>query len=153
MRLSIRHPKDFWSGLIFLALAIGFGWIAQGYSMGRAIKMGPGYFPIVLAGILALIGLITLLRSFVLEGEGVGQWAWRGGAIVLGAMLLFGLLLRGGGLAVSVPVVVLVGAAASVRFRAPVAAAAAVAMTLFCIAVFIWGLGLPIPVFGRWFGS
>ncbi|KGM33223.1 tripartite tricarboxylate transporter TctB family protein [Inquilinus limosus] len=153
MRLSIRHPKDFWSGLIFLALAIAFGWIAQGYSMGRAIKMGPGYFPTVLAGILALIGLITLVRSFVLEGEGVGQWAWRGGAIVLAAMLLFGLLLRGGGLAVSVPVVVLVGAAASIRFRAPVAATAAVAMTLFCIAVFIWGLGLPIPVFGRWFGN
>lgn len=153
MRLSIRHPKDFWSGLIFLALAIGFGWIAQGYSMGRAIKMGPGYFPIVLAGILALIGMITLVRSFVLEGEGVGQWAWRGGAIVLGAMLLFGLLLRGGGLVVAVLVVVFVGAAASVKFRVPVAAAAAVVLAAFCVAVFVWGLGLPIPVFGRWFGN
>jgi hypothetical protein len=153
MRLSIRHPKDFWSGLIFLALAIGFGWIAQGYSMGRAIKMGPGYFPTVLAGILALIGLITFVRSFVLEGEGVGQWAWRGGAIVLGAMLLFGLLLRGGGLVVALLVVVFVGAAGSVRFRAPVAAAAAVVLAAFCVAVFIWGLGLPIPIFGRWFGN
>lgn len=153
MRLSIRHPKDFWSGLIFLALAIGFGWIAQGYSMGRAIKMGPGYFPIVLAGILALIGLITLVRSFVLEGEGVGQWAWRGGAIVLGAMLLFGLLLRGGGLVVAVLVVVFVGAAGSVKFRVPVAAAAAAVLAAFCVAVFVWGLGLPIPVFGRWFGN
>lgn len=153
MRLSIRHPKDFWSGLIFLALAIGFGWIAQGYSMGRAIKMGPGYFPTVLAGILALIGLITLVRSFVLEGEGVGQWAWRGGAVVLGAMLLFGLLLRGGGLVVALLVVVFVGAAGSVRFRAPVAAVAAVVLAAFCVAVFIWGLGLPIPIFGRWFGN
>ncbi|MGL4959643.1 MAG: tripartite tricarboxylate transporter TctB family protein [Inquilinus sp.] len=153
MRLSIRHPKDFWSGLIFLALAIGFGWIAQGYSMGRAIKMGPGYFPTVLAGILALIGLITLVRSFVLEGEGVGQWAWRGGAIVLGAMLLFGLLLRGGGLVVALLAVVFVGAAASVKFRVPVAAAAAVVLAAFCVAVFVWGLGLPIPIFGRWFGN
>lgn len=153
MRLSIRHPKDFWSGLIFLALAVTFGWIAQGYPMGRAIKMGPGYFPTVLAAILGLIGLITLVRSFVLEGEGVGQWAWRGGAVVLAAMLLFGLLLRGGGLAVSVLVVVFAGAAASIRFRPPVAAAAAVVMTVFCIAVFVWGLGLPIPIFGRWFGN
>jgi len=153
MRLSIRHPKDFWSGLIFLALAIAFGWIARDYSMGRAIKMGPGYFPTMLAAILGLIGLITLVRSFVLEGEGVGQWAWRGGAIVLGAMLLFGLLLRGGGLVVSLLVVVFVGAAASIRFRPPVAAVAAVVLTVFCVAVFVWGLGLPIPIFGRWFGS
>ncbi|MGK9168178.1 tripartite tricarboxylate transporter TctB family protein [Inquilinus limosus] len=153
MRLSIRHPKDFWSGLVFLALAASFGWIAQGYSMGRAIKMGPGYFPTMLAGILALIGLITLARSFVLEGEGVGRWAWRGGAIVLGAMLLFGLLLRGGGLVVSLLAVVFVGAAASVQFRAPVAAAAAVGLAAFCVAVFVWGLGLPIPVLGRWFGN
>jgi len=153
MRFSIRHPKDFWSGLIFLALAAGFGWMAQGYAMGRAIKMGPGYFPTVLAGILALIGLITFLRSFVLEGEAVSRFTFRGIAIVLGAMVLFGLLLRGGGLVVAILVLVATSAAASVHFRWQVAAALAVGLAAFCVAVFVLGLGLPIQILGRWFGS
>jgi hypothetical protein len=153
MRLSIRHPKDFWSGLIFLFLAAGFGWIAQGYPMGRAIKMGPGYFPTVLAGVLALIGLITFLRSFVLEGEAVSRFTFRGIAVVLGAMVLFGLLLRGGGLVLALLALVSVSAAASVHYRWTVAVPLAIGLAAFCVAVFVWGLGLPIPVLGRWFGN
>ena len=121
MRLSIRHPKDFWSGLIFLALAIAFGWIAQGYSMGRAIKMGPGYFPTVLAGILALIGLITLVRSFVLEGKASANGPGAAARSCWGDAAVRPAAARRGP-AVSVPVVVLVGAAAERRFKAPVAA-------------------------------
>jgi hypothetical protein len=153
MRLSIRHPKDFWSGLIFLFLAAGFGWIAQGYPMGRAIKMGPGYFPTVLAGVLALIGLITFLRSFVLEGEAISRFTFRGIAVVLGAMVLFGLLLRGGGLVLALLALVSISAAASVHYRWTVAVPLAIGLAAFCVAVFVWGLGLPIPVLGRWFGN
>lgn len=153
MRLSIRHPKDFWSGVVFIVLAAAFAWFARDYPMGRAIKMGPGYFPIVLAGILGLIGVATLVRSFVLDGEPVGRFVFRGAATVAGAMVLFGLLLRGGGLVVALLALVFVAATASVHFRWPVAVLLAVILAAFSVLVFVWGLGLPIPVLGRWFGN
>src|SRR5262245_27592925 len=68
--MTIRAPKDFWSGIMFLAFAAVALWAARGYSLGSAGRMGPGYFPMLLGGVLALLGFILVVRSLVITSEG-----------------------------------------------------------------------------------
>jgi hypothetical protein len=68
--------------------------------MGSSFRMGPGYFPSVLSGLLILLGAIMTalaLRVPHVEG-GHGRLPWRGILLVVGATLLFGAGLRGLGL-------------------------------------------------------
>ncbi len=67
--MQIRNGKDFWAGLMFLALGLGFSGVAfKNYNMGTAVRMGPAYFPVVLGGLLALLGAWVFFRSFA-SGE------------------------------------------------------------------------------------
>ena len=147
----IRSPKDFWAGLIYLAIGLFALYVAQDYAMGSAVRMGPGYFPKVLGSLLALIGLIALIRGMLRPGEAIGRLAWRETLIVLGATMLFGLLLRGGGLVLSLIVLVVVSAYASRRFKLKTSVLLAVGLAAFCVLVFIKGLGIPLALLGRWF--
>lgn len=63
--MKIRNQKDFWAGLMFLAFGLGFAIIARNYQMGTAVRMGPAYFPTVLGGLMAVLGAIVLVRSFL----------------------------------------------------------------------------------------
>ena len=64
--MQIRNGKDFWAGLMFLGLGLGFSGVAlKNYNMGTAVRMGPAYFPVVLGGLLALLGAWVFLRAFV----------------------------------------------------------------------------------------
>lgn len=151
MRLAIRHPKDFWAGVIFTASGLAFGILAQDYEMGTTTRMGPAYFPTVLAVLLVIIGLATTIRAFVIDGPAVQGFALKAVLLVLGPIVLFGLLLRGAGLAAVLLVLVMISAYASTRARWFVAVPLAIGLTGFAILVFVMGLGLPIPVIGRWF--
>jgi hypothetical protein len=150
MRLSVRHPKDFWSGMIFTVGAVAFGVIAQDYELGTATRMGAGFFPTMLAVLLAIIGVATIARSLVVEGEPIRGFAVKGTLLVLGGAILFGILARGAGMAVALPVAILVSAYASIHFRWRSAILLTVALTVFSILVFVHALGLPIPIIGRW---
>ena len=70
--MRIRAPKDFWSGVMFCAFAAVGILTATGYSLGTAGKMGPGYFPLLLGGVLGILGAILIARSLALDGEGLG---------------------------------------------------------------------------------
>jgi hypothetical protein len=150
--MQLRNPKDFWTGIIYVLFGSGAFFIARDYTMGTALKMGPGYFPTILSVFLVLIGIISLIRSFTTQGSPVGGFTVKGLVVVLGATVLFGLLLRGGGLIVALPVLVVASAAASSRFRWRQSLLLAAGLTLFCTLIFLKGLGLPIPVVGPWFG-
>lgn len=152
MRITIRNPKDFWSGLMFLAFGLTFAWIAQTYQIGTARRMGPAFFPLVLALILAGIGAVVTIRSFFADGERIGKWAIKGLVLVLLSAISFGFLVRGAGLAVAVAVLVLISALASIHFKWRNTILMMSILVIFCISVFIYGLGLPIPVIGAWLG-
>jgi putative tricarboxylic transport membrane protein len=147
-----RNPKDFWTGIIYVLFGSAAFYIARDYPMGTALKMGPGYFPTILSALLVLIGIISLIRSFARQGSPVDRFAVKGLAIVLGATVLFGLLLRGGGLIVALPMLVVASAAASSRFRWRQALLLGAGLTLACTLIFLKGLGVPIPMVGSWFG-
>ena len=146
----IRHPKDFWTGCIFLFFGLAAVIIGQDYPMGSAGRMGPAYFPTILGSLLILIGFIGVVRSFLHDGEAVGKFYIKEIILILSAVLLFGVLMRGAGLVPAVVVLILLSAYASPKFRWRDNLLLAVGLAIFSVVVFVKLLGLPMPVFGPW---
>jgi Tripartite tricarboxylate transporter TctB family len=152
--VKIRAPKEFWSGLMYIGLAVAFLWFGRNYRLGTASRMGPGYFPFFLALGLGLIGLVAIARSCILKGEPVEQFAWRPLALILGSCVAFGILINGAGLIIALLVMCLMSAAASAYFKIGLQPLAALALLIFCCTiVFIKGLGVSMPILGVWFGD
>ena len=144
--MRIRSPKDFWSGLFFIAVAAGFIGLSHWYGMGTMHRMGPALFPTLVGVLLAGLGLVIALRSFAIDGPPVPRFHARPITISLVAIALFGLALAHLGLIAAVAVLVLVGAVASRESKPLETVALAVALIAFSAAVFVWLLGLPIPL-------
>jgi hypothetical protein len=157
-RLEVRDAEDLVSGLIFVGLGLGAVVIALGYPMGTAARMGPGYFPTVLGGLLAVIGLAIVVKSL-----GVSQPEERAGerqpglgdallrllrplVFVAGALVAFAFLLPRYGLVLAVIALVMISAFADHRPRLLRAIPLAAVMAALVVLVFVRGLGLPIRV-------
>jgi hypothetical protein len=96
--MRIKSQKDFFAGLLFLLVGIAFALGARTYSVGTGARMGPGYFPLMLGIVLAVLGAVEIVKALVtgkVGGDPVGKWAWRPIVYVLGANLAFGVLLGG----------------------------------------------------------
>jgi hypothetical protein len=144
-------PKDFWTGLIYLGFGGAALWIGANYNMGTAGRMGPGYFPKVLAAMLIALGIVSVVKSFLTKGDPVERVALKPLVLILIACILFGVLINTAGLIVALLALVLVSAAASREFRFEwQAVAGLVALIVFCALVFVKGLGVPMPIIGPW---
>lgn len=153
MSQLIRNEKDFWIGVVYLAFGSAAIIISRDYSMGTALKMGPSYFPTILGSLLILIGIISLLRSFVKSGTPFGVFALKGLVLIIASIILFGFIVRRVGLVIALPTLVIISSYASTQFRWKYSLALAAGLTIFCILVFLKGLGVPLPVLGSWFGG
>lgn len=152
--MQVRNPRDFWAGVIYLALAVAVLWIGRDYSTGTSARMGPGYFPTVLGILLAIFGLASIGRSFLSDGEPITPFAWRPLLLVLGAVVLFALLIDRIGMLIALPGMIVVAALASRQSRLDLKSAAAlVGLVAFCVLVFVKGLGMPMPLLGTWLGG
>jgi hypothetical protein len=143
---SIRGPRDFYSGLLFIAIGALTVIIAVNYPTGHAERMGPGYFPRALGTLLMVLGAISVWRSFRLPGQPIARWKWRPIVIVLGSVVAFGHIVQIVGLALSTIFLVFVASAASHEFRWKEAAVAGVLMAALCVGVFVYALSLQLPV-------
>jgi hypothetical protein len=148
----IRHQKDFWTGIIFLFFGLAAVILGLDYPMGSAGRMGPAYFPTVLGGLLILVGVIGVIRSFIAHGEPVGKFYIKEIVLILVAVLLFGFLMRKAGLVPAVLVLVLMSAYASPKFTWGASLLLAGGLAIFAVVVFVKLLGLPMPILGPWFG-
>ncbi len=144
--MRIRSPKDFWSGLIFIAIASGFIALAHPYGIGNMHRMGPALFPIIIGTLLAGLGLIIAGRAFVIEGPPVPRFFARPILVSLLAMVLFGIALQWLGLIAAIAALVFVGSLASRESRILPTAALAAALIVFSVGIFVFVLGLPIPL-------
>ena len=142
--------KDLSAGLLFLAVAALFAFGTLDLDLGTPLKLGPGAFPLLLAGVLALLGLIIVAQAVRNPAVHSMAMPWRGIVLIVLAPILFGLTLRGLGLVASVALIVLVSAFASHRMSPKLAIALTVGLTVFCVLVFNVGLGLPIRLVGPW---
>ncbi|MGH6626800.1 MAG: tripartite tricarboxylate transporter TctB family protein [Burkholderiaceae bacterium] len=96
--MKIKSQKDFFSGLMFSGVGVAFAWGATTYNVGEGARMGPGYFPLMLGIVLAIMGAFIIFESLVVEtedGEKIGKWAWKPLAYILAANFAFGVLLGG----------------------------------------------------------
>ncbi len=96
--MNIKSQKDFFSGLMFLGVGAAFAWGATTYTVGSGARMGPGYFPLMLGILLAILGAVIVFESLVVEtedGEKIGSWAWKPLTFIIAANLVFGLALGG----------------------------------------------------------
>jgi hypothetical protein len=149
----IRNVKDFWTGIIYIAFGAAALIIARDYGMGTALRMGPAYFPAILSVLLIIIGVISLVRSFIKPGSPFGKFAFKGLLMVVASTGVFGLTVRGAGLIIALPLLVIISAYASGKFSWRYSIALAAGLTVFCILIFVKGLGIPLPILGSWFGN
>ena len=135
----IRHPKDFFAGLIFVAFGLAAIIIGSNYSLGSAARMGPGYFPRILGILLLVLGAALSLRALKIKGEPLPRWYWKPILIVLGSVIAFGLVLSTFGL-------VFASSTASPEFRPKEALISGILFAALAAGVFIFGLNLQLPL-------
>ncbi len=147
--MKIKSQKDFWSGLMFIAVGIGFAWGATNYSFGTSARPGPGYFPFGLGILLAVLGAMVLFKSLTIEvdgGDRIGAWAWKPLLIIVGAVAGFGWALPHLGMVIALPLLVFVSAMAGDEFHWRDALLNAIVLTVGSWIIFIYGLKLTIPL-------
>ncbi|MGI4843182.1 MAG: tripartite tricarboxylate transporter TctB family protein [Janthinobacterium lividum] len=157
MAFTVRHPKNFWIGLIFLCFGLAAIVLIGDNEMGSAGRMGPAYFPTVLGGLLAIVGLVGIIRAFIGRRsdahDAIGTFHVKDIVIILGAVVLFGILMRGAGLAAAAFVLVMLSSYASKQFNLKSALPLAIGLAIFAVLLFVKLLGLPMPIVGPWLGG
>jgi len=147
--LKIKSQRDFWSGLMFLVAGVVFAVGATNYSMGSSARPGPGYFPLLLSVIMAIIGAVVLFKALVIESEGgdrIGTVAWRPLLVIVAAIAVFALIIDRLGMIVTVPVLIAMSSLAGDEFRWRGVIVSAAVLTIGSWLVFVVGLKLTIPV-------
>ncbi len=146
--MRLKNPKDFWAGVMFMAIGIAFAAIVKYYEypMGTGSRMGPGYFPFVLGIVMALLGVAVVIESMATEGPPISKFAWKPLFWILGAVVLFGLIAKIAGLAASIVALVVVSAYGGDEFKVKEVAIASIILAVFSVAVFVYGLKLPFPI-------
>lgn len=144
----IRSQKDVAAGLIYIVAGAGFSLGALNYKLGDPARMGPGWFPFWIGMLLAAVGIATAtqgLRSGTAVDK-VKAAEWRAIAWVLGAVVVFGLLLQPAGLVLSLTALILLSSRASHEFTWRGALLSALVLVVFSTAVFVQGIQLQIPL-------
>lgn len=147
--MKIKSQRDFWSGLLFVAAGLAFAWGATFYRFGDSARPGPGFFPLGLGLLTALLGLVILFKALTVEradGDPIGSIAWKPLGFIVGAVVLFGWAVPHLGLFLALSLLVIVSALAGDEFRWREVLVNALVLTALSWAIFIWGLGLTIPL-------
>jgi hypothetical protein len=134
---------------MFLVVGLAFAYGATEYSMGSAARPGPGYFPMILSVIMAILGAVVIFTSLTIEVEGgdpIGDIAWRPLLVIVGAIVLFGALLPRLGMILTTPILIIAVSFAGQQFKWTGVLIASAVLTVFCWLVFIKGLALTIPL-------
>lgn len=146
--LTIPVNKDMVAGAIFVAFAIGFGVVSTAYPMGSAAQMGPGYYPLLLSGVLGLLGLFIGLAGWRKPAQQMVVVRLLALISVLVAPLLFAVTLRPLGFVPAVILTSLLATMAAPRMSWMARIVTAIGLALGCTAIFIWALGIPLPLLG-----
>jgi hypothetical protein len=146
MKLEFLENKDFWAGAMLIVAGAATMLIARHYSFGTTLRMGPGYFPTVLGGILVLFGLYLLLAGLRSSEKITGAWSLRAMIALPLAFVLFGVLMTYAGFVPALLVLIFGSALASPQFKLVEVVVLSVALTALSVVLFVWALGLPYPL-------
>jgi len=147
--VKIKSQRDFWSGLMFVAIGLAFAWGATNYNFGASARPGPGYFPFGLGILLAVLGAIVLFKALTIEsedGDPVGAFAWKPLGFIVATVAVFGWTLPNLGMFIALPILIIIAAMAGDEFHWGEVLANAVILTAGSWVIFIYGLNLTIPL-------
>lgn len=143
--------KDLAAGTVFVAIGLLFAvnaWL--GLPIGRALAMGPGYFPILLGLLLIGFGLAIFLAGLRKPAESFGTVSWRGVSLVTASIVFFALTVRGLGVAPALGGASMLAALSTARNSFAFAIVLSLCLTTFCILLFVYALQLPYAAIGPW---
>ena len=144
--------KDLLAGLIFVGFGLAFGYASLTYEVGHALRMGPGYFPLVLSVIIVALGAIILVQAAAAPPDEtpIGGAPWLALVLIMGGLIFFGFTVRGLGLVPALFVTTFVSAISSKQTGVVGALFIAAFLTVISVVIFVWSLGLPLRLFGPW---
>jgi hypothetical protein len=145
MKLGLSN-KDLLAGAMLIATGAATMIIARNYAFGTTLRMGPGYFPTVLGGILILFGLYLVVSGLRSNDQIQGSWPLRAMIVLPLAFVLFGVLMTHAGFLPALLVLIFGSALAGPQFRLVEVLLLAAALSVVSVALFVWGLGLPYPL-------
>jgi hypothetical protein len=144
--VKLPDSKDFWSGLMLIAIGAVAVFMARDYPFGTALRMGAGFFPVVLGVVLVLFGIYFAARGLRAAVKIEGNWSPRALIVLPLAFVVFGVLMEHAGFVPAMLALIVGSAAAGTEFRIGEVLALSVLLTVMCVALFIWALGLPYPL-------
>lgn len=151
MKFDWRYNRDFFAGLLYILIGAIAMFIARDYPFGSALRMGPGYFPTVLGGIMVAFGAAVLFMGIRNNEKIKGHWSIRALIVLPVATAVFGVVMEHVGFIPALAVLVPISAAAGREFKWLEVLLLTVALIILSLAIFIWGLGLPYPLIkGLW---
>jgi hypothetical protein len=150
LQLEFRDNRDFWAGVMLIAVGATSVIVASNYDFGTSLRMGPGYFPTVLGAVMVLFGLYLVVMGLRRKEKIESGWALRALIVLPLSLVLFGVFMEYAGFIPAMMVLVFGSAAAGTDFRPLEALALAAGLTVFTAVIFIWGIGLPYPLLMGW---
>lgn len=145
--IGILGSKDFLAGVFFVLLGCSAIFFGRQLEVGSAAQMGAGYFPMLIAGGLILLGLASVAKSLRAAGnEAAAAFFVRPAFFVVAAIVAFALTVRSTGFLVSCALMLALASFACVETRWREAVAVSIVLIAASVVIFIWGLSLPIPV-------
>jgi putative tricarboxylic transport membrane protein len=146
MSLELRNSKDIWAGLMLIGIGGAAMLIARNYPFGTALRMGPGYFPIILGALLIVFGLAILAYGLRSRERIAGSWSLRALIILPLSLVLFGVLMEHAGFIPAMMVLIFGSATANTEFKFVEILLFSIGLTVLSVVVFVWALGLPYPL-------
>src|ERR1041385_5635473 len=147
--LGVRSPQDLGAGLVFVTIGLAAIVFGQDLAVGSAARMGPGYFPMLLSGLIIAIGLVLVARGIAVQGPPIEALKPRPVGVMIVSILAFGALIDWIGLALTTFLITVAAAYARRGVNLRETLLLAVGSALFAVGVFVYGLSQPLPA---WWG-
>ncbi len=154
--MIIKHQKDFWAGVLFIAFGLLAVIVAQENAMGSLSRMGPAYFPTILGAVLIVLGTLISLKALFFKPSDPNQSHiepvhWGVLFFILGGVACFALALLSLGLLIALALMIAVASLASPMSRRKEVGVLIVVLCAVCWGVFVYGLGFQVPVWPSFF--
>jgi len=145
-RVRVKGPQDLGAAIVFIVIGIAGLVFGQDLAFGTSAKMGPGYFPTILSGLILALGVGLLIYSFIVDGPPIEPVQYRPIALIVISILVFGYLLELAGLVVTAFLMTLVAAYARRKVNLRENIYLGIGLSVFSVLIFVHGLAQPLPV-------
>ena len=147
--VRVKSPQDIGAGVVFLLIGVAGIYFGSDLAFGTAARMGPGYFPVLLSGLIIVVGLVVGFKGLTIEGPPIEPVQLRPISFIIAAILIFGFLIERIGLALTAILLTIFAAYARPEVKLSETILLGVGLALFTVVVFVYVLGQALPA---WWG-